>query len=86
MNIPRISQRKHEKAKTRDKSASARKGFTLIEVLAAVAIIGLMTLIFYPNILNTPHDSNILSEHPEHSGDKKDRGLSPRSPDNFTAG
>jgi prepilin-type N-terminal cleavage/methylation domain-containing protein len=53
MNKSRISQHKHEKAKIRGKSASARKGFTLIEILAAVAIIGLMTLIFYPNILNT---------------------------------
>jgi prepilin-type N-terminal cleavage/methylation domain-containing protein len=53
MNRSRISQHKHEKASARDKSASARKGFTLIEILAAVAIIGLMTLIFYPNIINT---------------------------------
>jgi len=52
-NISRISQHKHEKAKTRDKSASARKGFTLVEILVAIAIIGLMTLIFYPNIMNT---------------------------------
>jgi prepilin-type N-terminal cleavage/methylation domain-containing protein len=42
-----------EKAKTREKSASARKGFTLVEILAAVAIIGIMALIFYPNIINT---------------------------------
>lgn len=52
-NISRISQHKHAKAKTRDKSVSARKGFTLVEILAAVAIIGIMALIFYPNILNT---------------------------------
>lgn len=52
-NISRISKHKHEKAKTRDKSASARKGFTLVEILAAVAIIGIMAIIFYPNILNT---------------------------------
>jgi prepilin-type N-terminal cleavage/methylation domain-containing protein len=52
-NISRISQPKCAKAKTRDKSASARKGFTLVEILAAVAIIGIMALIFYPNILNT---------------------------------
>jgi prepilin-type N-terminal cleavage/methylation domain-containing protein len=52
-NISRISQHRHEKAKTRDKSASARKGFTLVEILAAVAIIGIMALIFYPNIINT---------------------------------
>lgn len=50
-NISRISQ--HEKANTRDKSASTRKGFTLVEIMAAVAIIGIMTLIFYPNIMNT---------------------------------
>jgi len=50
-NISRISQ--HEKAKTRDKSTSARKGFTLVEIMVAVAIIGAMALIFYPNIINT---------------------------------
>jgi type II secretory pathway pseudopilin PulG len=38
-NISRISQHKHDRAKTRDKSASARKGFTLVEILVAVAII-----------------------------------------------
>jgi len=52
-NISRISKHKHEKTNIRDKSASARKGFTLVEILAAVAIIGIMALIFYPNILNT---------------------------------
>jgi len=52
-NISRISQHKHDRAKTRDKSASARKGFTLVEILVAVAIIGIMAIIFYPNILNT---------------------------------
>ena len=52
-NMSRISQRRQEKAKTRNKSAPARRGFTLVEILVAVAIIGLMTLIFYPNILNT---------------------------------
>ena len=52
-NISRISQQKHERARTGDNSVSARKGFTLVEVLTAVAIIGLMALIFYPNIMNT---------------------------------
>ncbi|NIO48081.1 MAG: prepilin-type N-terminal cleavage/methylation domain-containing protein [Candidatus Aminicenantes bacterium] len=52
-NISRISKHKHEKANTRDKSTSAQKGFTLVEILAVVAIIGIMALIFYPNILNT---------------------------------
>ncbi len=52
-NISRISQHKHEKAKTRDKSVSVRKGFTLVEIMVAIAIIGAMALIFYPNIINT---------------------------------
>jgi len=52
-NISRISQHKHGKAKTRDKSAAARKGFTLVEILVSLAIIGLMALVFYPNIMNT---------------------------------
>lgn len=51
-NISRISQHKHEKAKTRDKSASVLKGFTLVEIMVAIAIIGTMALIFYPNIIN----------------------------------
>ena len=52
-NISRISQHKHERARTRDNSASARKGFTLVEIMVAIAIIGIMALIFYPNIINT---------------------------------
>ena len=52
-NISRISQHKHERARTRANSASARKGFTLIEIMVAIAIIGIMALIFYPNIMNT---------------------------------
>jgi prepilin-type N-terminal cleavage/methylation domain-containing protein len=52
-NISRISQHKHERARTRDNSVSARKGFTLVEILTAVAILGIMALIFYPNIMNT---------------------------------
>jgi prepilin-type N-terminal cleavage/methylation domain-containing protein len=52
-NISRISQHKHERARTRLKSASARKGFTLVEIMVAVAIIGIMAFIFYPNIINT---------------------------------
>ncbi len=52
-NISRISQHKHEKARTRDNYASARKGFTMVEIMVAVGIIGIMALIFYPNIMNT---------------------------------
>jgi prepilin-type N-terminal cleavage/methylation domain-containing protein len=60
-NISRIFQPKQAKAKTRDKSSSSRKGFTLIEILAAVAIIGIMAFIFYPNILNTLETRKIES-------------------------
>ena len=52
-NISRISQYKHERARTRLKSESARKGFTLVEIMVAVAIIGLMAFISYPSIINT---------------------------------
>lgn len=47
----RISQ--NEKAADRNRLAFTRRGFTLFEILLAVALIGVMALIFYPNIMNT---------------------------------
>jgi len=51
VNKLRISQQ--EKSDSRDKFALARKGFTLVEIMIAVVIIGIMALVFYPNIINT---------------------------------
>ena len=50
-NKLRISQ--HEKAIGRNRVAFTRRGFTLFEILLAIAVIGIMALIFYPNIMNT---------------------------------
>ena len=43
----------HIKADSKNKSALTQKGFTLFEILASIAIIGIMALIFYPNIIGT---------------------------------
>lgn len=37
----------------RNKTSSSRKGFSLIEILIAIGIIGIMAIAFYPNIMNT---------------------------------
>jgi prepilin-type N-terminal cleavage/methylation domain-containing protein len=42
---------KEGKENYREKLLSARKGFTLIEILIAVGIVGLMALMLYPNIM-----------------------------------
>lgn len=44
---------RHKRADSREKFVSLRKGFALIEIMVVVAIIGIMALIFYPNIVNT---------------------------------
>lgn len=44
---------KQEKGNHRIKFLSSRKGFSLVEIAIAVAVIGVMALVFYPNIRNT---------------------------------
>jgi len=47
----RISRQKS--VNSRNRFAPKQKGFTLIEMVVAVAIIGILTLVLYPSILNT---------------------------------
>jgi len=50
-DISKISQ--HKESLDRGLSASRQRGFTLLEVMVAVAIIGMMALVFYPSIINS---------------------------------
>lgn len=43
----------------RNKLASKHKGFTLIEIVIAVAIIGIVSIVLYPNILNSLETRNL---------------------------
>ena len=49
--ISKISQ--HKESLNRDLQASRQRGFTLLEVLVAVAIVGMMALVLYPSIINS---------------------------------
>jgi len=42
-----------EKQLIRDKISYNQKGFSLLEILVAVGIIGILGVIFYPNVMNT---------------------------------
>ena len=55
----RISRK--ENVNSRNKSASKQKGFTLLEIVVAVAIIGIMSILLYPSILNTLEKRNLES-------------------------
>ena len=49
--MSKISQ--HKESLNRGLSASRQRGFTLLEVMVAVAIIGMMALVLYPSIINS---------------------------------
>lgn len=48
-----------ERINPRNKLASKQKGFTLIEIVVAVAIIGILSIVLYPNILNSLETRNL---------------------------
>ncbi len=50
-SISKISQ--HKESLDRGLFASRQRGFTLLEVMVAVAIIGMMALVLYPSIINS---------------------------------
>ena len=50
-DISKISQ--HKESINRDLPASRQRGFTLLEVMVSVAIIGMMALVLYPSIINS---------------------------------
>jgi prepilin-type N-terminal cleavage/methylation domain-containing protein len=49
--ISKISQ--HKESINKDLPASRQRGFTLLEVMVAMAIVGLMALVLYPSIINS---------------------------------
>jgi len=55
--ISKISQ--HKESLNRDLNASRQRGFTFIEIIIAVAIIGMMALVFYPSIINSLEIRNL---------------------------
>lgn len=45
--------KKHKMSVNRDKLLASKKGFTALEIIIVVGIIGAMALIFYPNIMTS---------------------------------